>query len=225
MILAGTVITNGGARVEKSGQLLLEDAELRLKGKSLPYVSRAGLKLEAALNHFNMDVQDFICLDVGASTGGFTDCLLRRGALKVYAVDVGHNQLVWSLREDERVVVMEKVNIRTAPPELLPEPVDFICCDVSFISLELVIPAALRYARVGSQAVFLVKPQFEVGKTRVGKGGIVRDETARMEALSKIQKIASEQGFVELESLESPVPGTKGNIEFLLKGTFSGLVS
>ncbi len=222
MILAGQILTTDGQRIEKSGQLLAPDSELSFKGARPKFVSRGGLKLEGALERFNVDVTGRTCLDVGASTGGFTDCLLQRGAAKVFALDVGYNQLDYRLRNDPRVVSMERFNVRNLSPDDLPERVRFICFDVSFISLELVLEPALRVAEQGTELVMLVKPQFEVGREKVGKGGIVRSTEARRDALSKIIDLAGTQGLDDLESIESPITGTDGNVEFLLYGRWKG---
>jgi len=222
MILAGQILTTDGQRIEKSGQLLAPDSELSFKGARPKFVSRGGLKLEGALERFNVDVTGRTCLDVGASTGGFTDCLLQRGAAKVFALDVGYNQLDYRLRNDQRVVSMERFNVRNLSPDDLPGRVRFICFDVSFISLELVLEPALRVAEQGTELVMLVKPQFEVGREKVGKGGIVRSTEARRDALSKIIDLAGTQGLDDLESIESPITGTDGNVEFLLYGRWKG---
>lgn len=222
MILAGQILTTDGSRIEKAGQLLPEDSPLHFKGARLKFVSRGGLKLEGALEHFRTDVRDLVCLDVGASTGGFTDCLLQRGAAKVYALDVGYNQLDYRLRNDTRVLSMERFNVRHLSPDDLPELVDFICFDVSFISLELVLEPALRVAKAGTELIMLVKPQFEVGRENVGKGGIVRDVAAREAALERILDIAEAQGLEGLKTMESPITGTDGNVEFLLYGRWKG---
>ena len=222
MILAGQILTTDGSRIEKAGQLLPEDSPLHFKGARLKFVSRGGLKLEGALEHFRTDVRDLVCLDVGASTGGFTDCLLQRGAAKVYALDVGYNQLDYRLRNDTRVLSMERFNVRHLSPDDLPELVDFICFDVSFISRELVLEPALRVAKAGTELIMLVKPQFEVGRENVGKGGIVRDVAAREAALERILDIAEAQGLEGLKTMESPITGTDGNVEFLLYGRWKG---
>ena len=222
MILAGQILTTDGQRIEKSGQLLAQDSELSFKGARPKFVSRGGLKLEGALERFNVNVTGRTCLDVGASTGGFTDCLLQRGAAKVFALDVGYNQLDYRLRNDPRVVSMERFNVRNLSPDDLPERVRFICFDVSFISLELVLEPALSVAEQGTELVMLVKPQFEVGREKVGKGGIVRSTEARRDALSKIIDLAGSHGLDDLESIESPITGTDGNVEFLLYGRWKG---
>lgn len=216
MILAGQILDPDGHPIEKSGQAVATDSVLNLRGDPPRYVSRGGLKLEAALDAFNVDPLDKVALDVGASTGGFTDCLLQRYAKRVYALDVGYNQLAWSVRNDERVVVVERTNIRTATAEHVPESVDIIVFDVSFISLQLVIPPALTFAKRKVELVALVKPQFEVGKERVGKGGIVRDDAARAEAVEAIERLCQAQGLSVRGSMSSPITGAKGNREYLV---------
>ena len=220
LILAGVVLDIHGNRIEKPGQNLPDTTELHLKGQPIPYVSRGGLKLEGALKAYDICVEDAVCLDVGASTGGFTDCLLQRGAKKVFAVDVGYNQLVYSLRQDERVVCMERINVRTWDHEILGEKVSVITIDVSFISLMLILESVIAAAKPGCRLVALVKPQFEVGREEVGKGGIVRNEAARDAALARIQAEVVRLGATELESMDSPILGTKGNHEFLLTCVF-----
>lgn len=218
LILAGAVVTSDGTRIDKAGTALESHIQLRLKGEPMPYVSRGGLKLEAALDVFEVDPTGRICMDVGASTGGFTDCLLQRGAAKVYAVDVGSNQLAWSLRSDQRVISLEKTNIRTMPPEIIGESVSIIVADVSFISLELILAPSFALAQPGCEVVMLVKPQFEVGRADVGKGGIVRDEAARLGSLEKITSRFEDLGLQRVASIDSPICGAKGNREFLLYG-------
>lgn len=220
LILAGVVLDIHGNRVEKPGQNLPDNTELRLKGQPIPFVSRGGLKLEAALKAYDISVADKVCLDVGASTGGFTDCMLQRGAQKVFAVDVGYNQLVYSLRQDERVVCMERLNVRTWDPEILGEKVSLISIDVSFISLMLILESVLGAAAQPCRLVALVKPQFEVGREEVGKGGIVRNEEARQAALVRIQEEVLRLGATRVETMDSPILGTKGNHEFLLTCVF-----
>lgn len=217
LILAGAVVVMGeDRRVEKPGQLLGEATELRLKDQPIPYVSRGGLKLAAALQRYAIDVRGAVCLDVGASTGGFTDCLLQKGAARVYALDVGYNQLAWSIRQDPRVVVIERCNIRLADDSVIPERCDAIVIDVSFISLRLVLPKVLRFARPGSRLVALVKPQFEVGPQALGKHGVVRDEAARQGALDDMVAEARALGLADIVTMPSPIVGAKGNHEFLL---------
>ena len=216
LILAGAVLADNGFRVEKPGSLMLTSATLRLKGEPLPYVSRGGLKLAAALKTFAVQPVGLTCLDVGASTGGFTDCLLQHGARRVYAIDVGYGQLAWSLRQDPRVTVIERCNVRTAPAEQIPELCTMIVIDVSFISLGLIMPAVLRWAAPGARVVALVKPQFEVGRAAIGKGGIVRSSEAREEALLNVIHQLGALALQDIQTMASPVLGAKGNHEFLL---------
>src|SRR5215471_9863107 len=211
LILAGRILI-GERRAEKPASLIDRDAEIRIKGQLHPYVSRGGLKLERALEHFQLSVEERVCADIGASTGGFTDCLLRRGAAKVYAIDVGYGQLHHSLRTDPRVVVRERVNARFLTEAELPEPVEVLTFDVSFISLR----PALRRLKPGGTVVALVKPQFEVGREKVGKGGVVRDPLARAGAIEGIAKFATEHGLRVLGSIDSPIEGPAGNLEALL---------
>jgi len=218
LILAGTVVDAHGQRVSKPGQLLDDALVLRLKAAPREFVSRGGRKLEAALNAFSIDPRDQVCLDVGASTGGFTDCLLKRGAARVYAVDVGYGQLAWALRQDPRVRVIERCNIRHAPLDLLPERPTLVVIDVSFISLTLVLPRILELASVPAVIIALVKPQFEVGRGKVGKGGIVRDGAARLEAVENIAAACRKLGLTEIQTIESPIQGADGNVEYLLTG-------
>lgn len=215
MVIAGQVLVNG-QKQEKAGALIPADAEIRILGDQLPYVSRGGLKLEAALQKFTVSVEDKIALDVGASTGGFTDCLLQLGAKKVYAVDVGYGQLAWKLRQDQRVVVIERVNIRHIDPALVPEPIDIASIDVSFISLEKVVPSILKFLKPQAEIIALIKPQFEVGKEQVGKGGIVRDEAARTAAVECVSNFFRETGFDVRGVIRSPITGQDGNVEFLI---------
>ena len=215
LILAGEVLA-GDRPIEKAGQLVDGAVELRLRSAPMPYVSRGGVKLAHALATFGIGVAGKVALDVGASTGGFTDCLLQAGAARVYCVDVGHGQLDWKVASDARVTVLDRTNIRLARPDLLPEQVDLVVVDVSFISLRLVLPALLPLARAGAPVVTLVKPQFEVGRAHVGKGGIVRDEVARDRALSDVANAAAGLGYAVLGRTTSPITGGKGNVEFLL---------
>tara|TARA_Y100001934_G_C12326575_1_gene762899 strand:+ start:978 stop:1778 length:801 start_codon:yes stop_codon:yes gene_type:complete len=218
LILAGAVLDQDGHRIDKAGTLLSADTALRLQNDPLPYVSRGGLKLKAALDHFNISLKDKICLDVGASTGGFSDCALQAGARKIYALDVGVNQLAWSLRNDDRIEVFEKTNIRTCPGTLIENHCAFICIDVSFISLSLVLAPALRFAESEVEVVALIKPQFEAGKADVGKGGIVRDAGIRREVVSRIAEHFFAEGLGDLGCIASPILGAKGNKEFLIYG-------
>jgi 23S rRNA (cytidine1920-2'-O)/16S rRNA (cytidine1409-2'-O)-methyltransferase len=215
LILAGRVLVDG-QRVTKAGALVAADAEITLKAAPHPYVSRGGEKLAAALDHFGVDPSGLVCLDAGASTGGFTHVLLLRGAAKVYAVDVGYGQLDQSLRRDPRVVVLERVNLRLLPPEAVPEPVNLATLDLSFISLTLVLPEILEFLGPGGGILALVKPQFEVGKGRVGKGGVVRDPTLQQEAVDKVARAARDLGLRVGPAFPSPLKGPKGNQEYFL---------
>jgi 23S rRNA (cytidine1920-2'-O)/16S rRNA (cytidine1409-2'-O)-methyltransferase len=215
LILAGEVL-DGDRPVSKAGELVRADAPLRLRSAPMPYVSRGGLKLAHALAHFSLDVAGRVALDVGASTGGFTDCLLQAGAARVHALDVGHGQLHWKLVSDARVVVHDRINVRHLRPDDLPERGDLAVIDVSFISLRLVLPALLPLLAPRSPVVALVKPQFEVGPARVGKGGIVRDPQARADAVAEVSAAAGALGYEVGSHTESPITGAKGNVEFLL---------
>jgi 23S rRNA (cytidine1920-2'-O)/16S rRNA (cytidine1409-2'-O)-methyltransferase len=215
LILAGQVLVNG-APVAKAGALVSTEAAITLKSPDQPYVSRGGLKLAAALEHFQVEVAGLVALDVGVSTGGFTDCLLQRGAARVYGVDVGYGQLAWRLRQDPRVIVLERTNIRYLPREAIPEEVDLAVADVSFISLRLVLPQVLLFLRPGGAVLALVKPQFEVGKGQVGKGGVVREQQLQLQAVAEIQAFAHTLGLEALGVMPSPILGPKGNQEYLL---------
>lgn len=215
LILANQVLVNG-APVSKAGALIPDDAAVALKSPDQPYVSRGGVKLAAALDHFQLQVTGLTVLDVGASTGGFTDCLLQHGAIRVYAVDVGYGQLAWRLRQDPRVIVLERTNIRHLSRPAIPEAVDFIVIDVSFISLKLVLPCVLPFLRPGGGIVALVKPQFEVGKRQVGKGGVVRDTQLQLQTVAEIQRCAQTLGLENLGVVPSPILGPKGNQEYLV---------
>ena len=217
LILAGQVLVNG-QKQDKAGALVPEDAGIRILGEVLPYVSRGGLKLEGALKGFKISVEGKTALDVGASTGGFTDCLLQHGAEKVYAVDVGYGQLAWKLRQDPRVITIERVNIRDIASSLIPEPIDIAVIDVSFISLEKVIPSILKFLKPDSEIIALIKPQFEVGREQVGKGGIVRDEAARSAAVDRVKDFIRGSGFEVEGVIPSPITGQDGNVEFLIHG-------
>jgi 23S rRNA (cytidine1920-2'-O)/16S rRNA (cytidine1409-2'-O)-methyltransferase len=218
LIIAGQVLVNG-QKQDKSGALIPADAEIRILGEVFPYVSRGGLKLAAALRGFNISVEGGTALDVGASTGGFTDCLLQHGCDKVYAVDVGYGQMAWKLRQDPRVVVIERTNIRSMDPALIPEPVDIAVIDASFISLEKIIPSILKFLKTGAEIVALIKPQFEVGKGQVGKGGIVRDEAARAAAVEKVAVFFRKTGLEVIGVIPSPITGQDGNVEYLIYAT------
>ncbi len=215
MILAGLVKVDG-QRVEKRATLVAVQAVIDIDGPASPFVSRGGEKLAAALDAFSPQVADAIALDVGASTGGFTDCLLQRGARLVYAVDVGYGQLDWNLRNDARVVVLERCNIRHLDPAALPDPIQLAVIDVSFISLRLVLPCVVPLLASEATVIALVKPQFEVGVKQVGRGGVVRDDALRRDAAQRIQDLSERLGFTCLGSLDSPIPGKKGNREILL---------
>jgi 23S rRNA (cytidine1920-2'-O)/16S rRNA (cytidine1409-2'-O)-methyltransferase len=222
LIMAGLVFS-GERRVLKAGEAVAADVPLEVRGRDHPWVSRGGLKLVAGLDHFAVDAAGLVALDVGASTGGFTDVLLARGAARVYAVDVGHGQLAWRLRQDPRVVVLERTNARSLGPAEIPEPVDLIVCDASFIGLGVVLPAALALARPGARLVALIKPQFEVGRGQVGKGGVVRDPALHREVCARVAGwLASRPGWVVLGLADSPITGPEGNREFLIGGVYRG---
>lgn len=220
-IMAG-LVWRGTERVEKAGTKLPRDAELTVKGAPHPYVSRGGLKLEKAIRTFAIDLQGAVMLDIGASTGGFTDCALQHGAAYVYAIDVGYNQLDWSLRRDERVCVMERTNFRHMTPDALtgPKPV-FASIDVSFISLKLILPALAAMLEPGGHTVALIKPQFEAGREQVGKSGVVRDRSVHQSVLIEVLGYARQLGFSLLGLTYSPITGGEGNIEFLAYWRFT----
>ncbi len=224
LILAGKVLVNE-QKIEKAGALIDSAATLRLLGEDLRYVSRGGLKLEKALEHWRIDLRDKVCLDVGASTGGFSDCMLQHGAAKVTAIDTGYGQMDFGLRNDPRIRLLEKTNARYLEPRDIGEPVAFIAMDVSFISATLVLPAVIRAASSCTsscvQIVVLVKPQFEAGRELVGKGGIVRDEAAQRAAVARVEAALLSLGCIHTESIESPILGGEGNREFLLHAEFS----
>jgi 23S rRNA (cytidine1920-2'-O)/16S rRNA (cytidine1409-2'-O)-methyltransferase len=220
LLLSGKVFS-GETRIDKAGRILNCDAPLEVRGPDHGWVGRGGVKLARALDHFPIYHEGLTVLDIGASTGGFTDVCLHRGAKKVYAVDVGHNQLAWKLRQDPRVVVLEKTNARYLTSEIIPEPVDLITCDASFISLRLVLPASLALAAPGAALVALIKPQFEVGKDEVGKGGIVRDRRLRAEVCGEINAwLSAQPGWRVLGIIESPIRGADGNVEFLIAARY-----
>ncbi|MHA1599880.1 MAG: TlyA family RNA methyltransferase [Alphaproteobacteria bacterium] len=216
LIMAGLVFS-GETRIDKSGQMLAADAALEVRGRDHPWASRGGLKLAKALDHFAFDPAGLVCLDIGASTGGFTDVLLTHGAAKVYAVDVGKGQLAWKLRSDARVVVLEGRNARNLSRADVPDPIGFLVCDASFIGLETILPAPLSLTAPGARLVALIKPQFEVGKGRVGKGGVVRDAALHDEVCIRITGwLAAQPGWHVIGVTESPILGPKGNKEFLV---------
>lgn len=214
-LMAGVVYVEG-QKIDKAGTLIDEEAEIFVKEDNCPYVSRGGLKLSKALASFDLSLLDTVCMDIGASTGGFTDCMLQNGAQKVYAIDVGYGQLDWTLRNRSEVVNLEKVNIRYLPEDAIMEPIDFISIDVSFISLKLVFPVASKHLREGGALVALVKPQFEVGKGKVGKNGIVRDPDLHVEVIRQVMDYGEISGLKPFGLDFSPVKGAKGNIEYLL---------
>lgn len=215
MIMEGNVFVNNN-REDKPGQTFADDCQIEIHGKTLKYVSRGGLKLEKAMNHFDISLDGTICMDIGASTGGFTDCMLQNGAKKVYSVDVGYGQFAWKLRQDERVVCMEKTNIRYVTPEDIDDVLDFASVDVSFISLSKVLVPARELLRDGGQMVCLIKPQFEAGREKVGKKGVVRDKKVHEEVVTNVIEFALENGFSVLNLEYSPIKGPEGNIEYLV---------
>ena len=215
MIMAGQVLVNN-SKLEKAGSQVDRDAEIVIIGQGLPYVSRGGLKLEKALDFFPISLEEKILVDLGASTGGFTDCALQRGAKKVYAVDVGYGQLDWKLRKDERVVVMERTNARHLKEDSFPEEIDFVTTDVAFISLTKILPAIRKILKEKGQALVLIKPQFEAGRERVEKRGVVKDPAVHQEVISTIIEFAQGLGFQARGLTFSPIKGPEGNIEYLL---------
>lgn len=213
VIMTGNVFVDN-ERIDKAGTTISLESDIVVKGGEQKYVSRGGLKLEKAIEMYGLDLTDCVCMDIGASTGGFTDCMLKNGATKVYAVDVGYGQLAWSLRSDERVVDMERTNIRYIEKEKV-EPLNFASIDVSFISLKLVLPVLKELLMEGGEALCLVKPQFEAGKEKVGKNGVVRELSTHIEVLEKVYTYVQELDFSLLNSTFSPIKGPKGNIEYL----------
>nr|WP_245802380.1 TlyA family RNA methyltransferase [Desulfacinum hydrothermale] len=219
LIMAGRVLVNGHP-VTKAGHKVAVDAQVELRGRDIPYVSRGGLKLEHALDHFQLDVRGWTAMDVGASTGGFTDCLLQRGAAKVYAVDVGYGQLAWTLRQDPRVVVLERHNIRYLERDKIPEPIQIATVDASFISLKLVLPRVLDFLDREAWLVALIKPQFEAGRDKVGKGGVVKNPAVHRAVCESVTTTAQELGLEVRGVTPSPILGPKGNREFLLAARY-----
>jgi len=219
--MAGAVFS-AEKKLSKAGDLLAEDAPLEVRGKDHPWVSRGGIKLDHGLSHFGVDVTGAVALDVGSSTGGFTDVLLSRGAARVYAVDVGTNQLAWKLRQDPRVIVHEQTNARSLDSDTVPEPVDVIVCDASFIGLAKVLEAPLKLARPGATLVALVKPQFEAGRAEVGKGGVVRDPSVHERVCAEVKAWVESQDWTVLGLTPSPITGPEGNVEFLLGAEKNG---
>ena len=215
LIMAGAVFS-GERKLAKAGEMLAEDAPLEVRGKDHPWVSRGGIKLDLGLTHFGFDVTGAVALDVGSSTGGFTDVLLSRGAAKIYAVDVGTNQLAWKLRQDPRVMVHEQTNARSLDSSIVPDEVDIVVCDASFIGLAKVLEAPLKLARRGAKLVALIKPQFEAGREEVGKGGVVRDPDVHERVCAEAKVWIESQGWSALGITPSPITGPEGNVEFLL---------
>lgn len=215
LIMSGLVYADN-QKADKAGDMYAEDIDLEVRGKGLKYVSRGGLKLEKAMNEFGLKLDGCICMDIGASTGGFTDCMLQNGAVKVYSVDVGYGQLAWSLRTDERVVNLERTNARYLTKNEIPEEINFFSVDVSFISLTLILPALRNLMAADGRAVCLIKPQFEAGREKVGKKGVVRDRAVHREVIEKIQDFVLGNGFTVLGLTFSPVKGPEGNIEYLI---------
>lgn len=221
VIMAGIVYVNG-QKEEKAGTAFADTVKIEVRGHSMPYVSRGGLKLEKAMSHFNLSLEGSICMDVGASTGGFTDCMLQNGAVRVYAVDVGHGQLDWKLRNDPRVICMEKTNIRYVTKDQIEDVLDFVSIDVSFISLTKVLGPVKHLLSHEGQIVCLIKPQFEAGREKVGKKGVVREKNTHLEVIQAVISFASELGFGVLNLEFSPIKGPEGNIEYLLHLSASG---
>ena len=221
LIMAGSVFS-GERKLAKAGDMLAEDAPLEVRGKDHPWVSRGGIKLDHGLSHFGFDVTGAVALDVGSSTGGFTDVLLSSGAAKVYAVDVGTNQLAWKLRQDPRVVVHEQTNARTLDSSIIPEPVDIVVCDASFIGLAKVLDAPLRLAKPGAKLIALIKPQFEAGREEVGKSGVVRDAAVHARVVAEAKTWVETQGWTVVAVTPSPITGPEGNVEFLLGAQKTG---
>ncbi len=215
IIMAGNVFVNG-QREDKAGSMFDVTSQIEIHGVTMKYVSRGGLKLEKVMTHFDISLEGRVCMDVGASTGGFTDCMLQNGAVKVYSVDVGHGQLDWRLRQDERVVVMEKTNIKFVTPEDIADVIDFASIDVSFISLTKVLLPVRALLRDGGEIAALIKPQFEAGREKVGKKGVVRDKAVHIEVIENVTAFAAANGFIPLNLEFSPIKGPEGNIEYLL---------
>jgi len=215
LILAGLAFV-GDRRIEKAGQQIAADAELRVKGRDHPWVSRGGIKLDHALTHLGWDVAGAVAIDVGSSTGGFTDVLLSRGAVRAYAVDSGTNQLAWKLRQDERVIVHEQTSARILTADHIPEPVDLIVCDASFIALSKVLPVPMSFARAGARLVALIKPQFEAERHEVGKKGVVRDAAVHARVCSEVRSWLEREGWPVTDVTRSPITGPEGNVEFLI---------
>ncbi len=215
LIIEGKVLVDG-MPVLKAGTLIRQEAQIELRGGDIPYVSRGGIKLEEAIRHFNITMREKIAMDVGSSTGGFTDCMLQHGASKVYCIDVGYGQLAWKLRQDPRVVLLERTNIRHLEKSRIPDEIDIATIDVSFISLKKVVPCVLKFLKENGEIIALIKPQFEVGKADVGKGGIVKDEKKRLKAVERVKEELSSLNLEISGVIRSPIAGQKGNIEYLI---------
>lgn len=215
LIMKGAVYVNGFP-VLKPGTIVADSAVVEIKSDDIPYVSRGGVKLEAAIRGFNVDIRGKTAMDIGSSTGGFTDCLLQHGARKVYCIDVGYGQLAWKLRQDERVVIIERTNIRYMPLQRIPEDIDIVVIDVSFISLIKVIPKAIEFMNEGGEIVALIKPQFEVGKGEVNKGGVIRDEEKRLKAVEQVCQGLKSLNLMIRGIMQSPILGSKGNVEYFI---------
>ncbi|MFO7971583.1 MAG: TlyA family RNA methyltransferase [Desulfobacterales bacterium] len=221
LIMAGKVLVNNRL-VDKPGSFVYKNDHVRLKGEEPPYASRGGLKLEKALQVLNIDITGTVCMDVGASTGGFTDCLLQHGARRIFAVDVGYGQLAWKLVQDSRVIVIDRTNIRYMPAGSLREPVDLVTIDVSFISLKTVVPAVIKFMKKDARILALIKPQFEVGKGNVGKGGVVRDPVLHAKVIKSLSDFFIKTGILREFVIPSPIPGSKGNKEFFICLKYAG---
>ncbi len=215
LILAGLAFV-GDRKIDKAGQQVAADAEISVKGRDHPWVSRGGIKLDHALTHLGWDVTGAVAIDVGSSTGGFTDVLLSRGAARVYAVDSGTNQLAWKLRQDERVIVHEQTSARILTPVHIPEPIDLIVCDASFIALSKVLPVPMSFAKDGARMVALIKPQFEAERHEVGKKGVVRDAAVHARICAEVQDWLTRENWDVIDLVESPITGPEGNVEFLI---------
>ncbi|KAB2856204.1 MAG: TlyA family RNA methyltransferase [Sphingopyxis terrae] len=220
LILAGLAFV-GDRKIDKAGQQLAEDAAISVKGRDHPWVSRGGIKLDHALTHLGWDIAGAVAIDVGSSTGGFTDVMLNRGAARVYAVDSGTNQLAWKLRQDDRVIVHEQTSARVLTADHIPEPVDLIVCDASFIALSKVLPVPMAFAKAGARLVALIKPQFEAERHEVGKKGVVRDAAVHARVCSDVRDWLERSGWRVVETVESPITGPEGNVEFLIAATKS----
>ena len=218
LILAGLAFV-GDRKIDKAGQQLADDADVSVKGRDHPWVSRGGIKLDHALSHLGWDVAGAVAIDVGSSTGGFTDVMLSRGVVRVYAVDSGTNQLAWKLRQDERVIVHEQTSARILTPTHIPEPVDLIVCDASFIALSKVLPVPMSFAKPGARMVALIKPQFEAERHEVGKKGVIRDAAVHARVCAEVRAWLEGEGWQVLDLVESPITGPEGNVEFLIAAT------